>query len=262
MIVLRNRGSDEDQIWDGILDIMVDFLQQVQDGSASDDSPIHLISPWFSNMTFPIQGRSLHLNAFEQPYSQLDFVHILTQTVNSLTNGKVQNRIKIVCRPPHDLISGSALEILRQDKKLPDAMRLFVLDQVVSQKNTIDLLFALHQVDPQWASVAVGYDERLHAKIICSNNFALVGSSNLTFGGLYYNNEVALFIPEPAGVGRIRKVCEDIERYSVPLTSYRDRNEEDYSLLMERLQDLVDVDIRIRDLHSKVKAIHEAPSVL
>ena len=258
MIVLRNRESGEDQIWNGLLDILLDYLQRTQGPASSDPSSLFLVSPWFSNMTYPIQGRSLHLNAFGQPYSQLDLIQILKRIVANLVENALPHKVQIVCRPPHDLISSSALELLEESATLPPSLRLYLLDQASTQKGTIYLIFAMHQIDPEWSNVSIAYDERLHAKIVCSDSLALAGSANLTYSGLYYNNEVALFIADSEGVSRIRKACSDIWEHSVPLKNYRRWREEEYTILMDRLGNLGKLDVRLRELGAKIKAAHEA----
>lgn len=257
MIVLRNRPSDEDQIWNGLLDILLDYLQETKTATSSESLSLFLVSPWFSNMTYPIQGRSLHMEAFGQPYSQLDLIKILKKIVGHLVENSLPHRVRVVCRPPHDLISNNVLELLEEHSGLSASLKLYLLDQAASQKGTIDLLYGLHQVDPEWSKTSVAYDDRLHAKIVCSNNFAFVGSANITYSGLYYNNEIALFIADSPGVERILKVCNDIWEHSVPLKNYRRWREEEYTLLMERLMNLGKEDVRLRELGTKIKAIHE-----
>jgi phosphatidylserine/phosphatidylglycerophosphate/cardiolipin synthase-like enzyme len=197
------------------------------------------------------------LHVFEKPYSRLSLTATLTSIITTINDNDLPHKVFLVCRPPHELIPINSLELLENGSNLTEQERLYLVDQVVGQKNTIDVLYSLLTADPEWRCLNIGYDASLHAKIVSSDDLAIMGSSNLTYSGMYINNEIAYLFSEAEDVKKIRAACYDIWSHSIQISLYAERMEEDYVDLKQRLATAAGVDLRIEDLAAKILSLHE-----
>jgi hypothetical protein len=215
------------------------------------DYSLWIVSPWLSDVYFNFVGRSSFSGIFPTPRKTIKLSEVLT---NFLDYG---GRIKLICRPPHDLVDVDNIRMLIyiENSSFPrrDLIVYKLVDSIMSQKSTIDFLLKLF---PYYdlGKFELKFSERLHAKIFLSESFALTGSSNITYSGLFSNIEFNFFVFNKEQIEQIKQFCNEIWSDSVDFKKYIKSNE--FCLLLENLKRIKDkFDPRLKDLYIKLEAL-------
>lgn len=236
-------------------DLLFDiFLNSLIHRKIGSECSLWIVSPWLSDITFSFVGRSTLNGVFLIPRKAIKLSEILTNFLNC------GGMLKLVCRPPHDLIDVDSIRMLfyleSVDFPQKDAMIYRIVDNIVSQKATIDfVLNLLPYVESGRASFR--FNEKLHAKILVSKDCALTGSSNMTHSGMYFNLEFNCIITNNEDLNKIREFCNEIWNQSDDLISYVKKCA-DFQILLDNLEDAKDkFDPRVKDLYIKLRALKE-----
>lgn len=239
------------KVSDLLLNVLLDIIISEKSGM---NEPVWIISPWISDISFSFIGRSTLSGIFPTPKKSMKLSEILKMLLNH--GGK----LKIVCRPPHDLISIDNLRILRflEEANFPrkDLIIYRVVDDILSQKSTIDFLYNLLPYIEARA-VEFRFNEKLHAKILVSRNCAIVGSSNMTISGVYFNLEFNCFMTDTEEVTKIKRFCNEIWEQSFDPASYVHQCA-DFRALLNNLEYIKDrFDPGLRDLYDELKTLKD-----
>lgn len=236
-----------DLLFDIFLDSLISEKSEVKD-------LFWIISPWISDVNFNFIGRSTLSGIFLTPRKSIKLSEILTIFLNCGGN------IKIVCRPPHDLIDISYIRMLffleNANFSQKDLIIYRIVDSIVSQKSTIDFLYNLLPY-VELGRMSFRFNENLHAKIFASKNCAVTGSSNMTFGGIYLNLEFNCFVTDAEELIKIESFCNEIWEHSLNPIDYIQQCVE-FQLLLDNLTYVKDkFDPRLKDLYNKLKTLKD-----
>lgn len=239
----------EKKVSDLLFDMLLSSMIRVR---ATRKGLLWIVSPWFSDITFNFVGRSTLSGLFPSTRRSIKLSEILT---NFLDYG---GEIRLVCRPPHSLVNIEDIRMLTyiENASFPrkDLIVYKVIDSIVSQKSTIDfILKLLPYVDSD--KVKYRFSENLHAKIFMSENYALTGSSNITYSGLLSNLEFNCVITDTEGLKNIKQFCDEIwNNHAVCLKKYVESD--DFRMLIKSLEQVKDkFDPRLKDLYIKLRAL-------
>jgi len=218
------------------------------------ESSLWIISPWLSDVNFSFVGRSTLSGIFHFPRKSIRLSEILENFL------KYGGKLKLICRPPHDLIDIDSIQMLfyleDADFQRKDTIIYKVVDSVLSHKATIDFMLSLLPY-VKLKKAKIRFNEKLHAKIFVSESCAVIGSSNMTFSGLYSNLEFNCTITDEENINKIKEFCDEIWSKSDDLVDYV-RKCADFQILLDSLESIKDkFDPKIKDLYVKLQTLKD-----
>ena len=228
---------------EGLFDLLIAEIL-----SADENSELILVSPWMRNIDFNTSSRGEIRQILEYKPTRLSLDILLAEFL------KRGGSIKIVCLPPHRLVSQDVLDTINElieIREIVDEMdvKRRLNDQITKQTskalvNQTMLEFIAELKKTYKEKIKIIYNSKLHAKIYLGKNLGILGSANMTHYGFKISDEVCLFFNDP---DVIRSLKDFISQLSI---RYHSDQIEEYSF-----SKYIQIPPNIKSMHPEIERL-------
>lgn len=195
--------------------------------ASNEESELILVSPWMRNIDFNTSSRGELRQILEHKPTKISMETLLDEYL------KRGGRLKIICLPPHKLISGDELDTISElieIREIVDDLEVQkkINDQITKHTSKVlgnqTMLKFIGQLKKKYQEkIDIIYNSRLHAKIYLGKYLGILGSSNMTHYGFNYSDEVCLLFNDEVVLQELRTFIDELSN------RYHSEKLEDYS---------------------------------
>lgn len=243
------QGGFQNKIYSKLFEILV-WLIIKSSISNLNGIKLKISSPWIGDFPFHLTGRNTLPVIFDVPRRSIQFSELLEKFLRY--NGK----LLLICRPPHSIFDVESLKILHEIYNIKgptiERVKYKLKSAAISHKPMIDLIYRL--VNISGGNFQVRYNDYLHAKMIITDAYAIMGSSNVTYSGMYGNDEVNIFSSDKIFISNLNNLFDSLWATSIDIRDYKEHKR--YRELNRILKYLASMDPDFKLLMFKLNRIH------